>query len=182
MFLAGGAVAAVAVFAVVKAVIRLLGGWELDGNGHQPVAGRDLPGNLGGTLRDVLNLFSASPLGQPASTAGLILAAIHLGLFGLVAAAGAIALRRLFWPGDLVAVLLAAGIVANTAAYTLLYLTGPATGQDIAPVFGMGAALAGRVLGGPWPACGSAGAGCAVRGHWSPRGPWSCSSSPSRHW
>ena len=45
--------------------------------------------------------------------------------------------------------LLAAGIVANVAAYTLLYPTGPATGQDVAPVFGMGAALAGRVLGGP---------------------------------
>ena len=78
LILAGGAVAAVAVFAVVKTVIRLLGGWELDGNGHQFVAGRDLAGNLGGTLQDVLNLFSASPLGKPASGRGLILTAIHL--------------------------------------------------------------------------------------------------------
>jgi hypothetical protein len=155
VFLAGGAVAAVAVFAVLKAVIRLLGGWQLDGNGHQVVAGQDLAGNLGGTLQDVLNLFSASPLGKPASGPGLILTAIHLGLFSLVAVAGWIALRRLFWRGDLVAVLLAVGIVANTAVYTLLYVTGPPTGQDVAPVFGMGAALAGRVLGGPlarsWP-------------------------------
>jgi hypothetical protein len=154
VFLAGGAVAAVAVFTVLKAVIRLLGGWQLDGNGHQIVAGQDLAGNLGGTLQDVLNLFSASPLGRAANP-GLILTAIHLGLFSLVAVAGWIALRRLFWRGDLVAVLLAVGIVANTAVYTLLYVTGPATGQDVAPVFGMGAALAGRVLGGPlarsWP-------------------------------
>jgi hypothetical protein len=149
LILAGGAVTAVAVFAVVKAVIRLLGGWELDGNGHRFVAGRDLAGNLGGTLQDVLNLFSASPLGQPAAGPGLILTAIHLALFSLVAVAGWIALRRLFWSGDLVAVLLAVGIVANVTAYTLLYQTGPATGQDVAPVFGMGAALAGRVLGGP---------------------------------
>lgn len=147
--LAGGAVASVAVFAVVKAVIRLLSGWQLDGSGHQFTQGRNLAGNLGGTLQDVLNLFSASPLGQPTSGPGLILVAIHLALFSLVASACWIALRRLFWNGDLVAVLLASGIVANLAAYTLLYVTGPPSGQDIAPVFGMGAALAGRVLGGP---------------------------------
>jgi hypothetical protein len=157
LILAGAAVAAVVVFAVVKAVLRVLRGWELDGNGHRFVVGRDLAGNLGGTLQDVLNLFSASPLGQPAAGPGLILTAIHLVLFSLVAIACWIALRRLFWSGDLVAVLLATGIVANVAAYTVLYRTGPPTGQDVAPVFGMGAALAGRVLGGPlarsgaWP-------------------------------
>jgi hypothetical protein len=149
LYLAGGAVASVVVYALVKAVIRLAGGWELDGNGHQLVQGRDLAGNVGGTLQVVLNLFSASPLGQPAAGAGLILIAIHLALFCLVAIAGWIALRRLLWTGDLVAVLLAAGIAVNLAAYTVLYLTGPATGQDVAPAFGMGAALAGRVLGGP---------------------------------
>jgi hypothetical protein len=166
LILAGAAVAAVVVFAVVKAVLRVLRGWELDGNGHRFVVGRDLAGNLGGTLQDVLNLFSASPLGQPAAGPGLILTAIHLVLFSLVAIACWIALRRLFWSGDLVAVLLATGIVANVAAYTVLYRTGPPTGQDVAPVFGMGAALAGRVLG----------------GHCSPGGPWSCSPSPSRPW
>jgi hypothetical protein len=149
LYLAAGGAAAVVVYALVKAVIRLAGGWQLDGNGHQFVQGRDLAGNAGGTLQDVLNLFSASPFGQPASGPGLLLTAIHLALFGLVAIAGWISLRRLAWTGDLVAVLLATGIVANLAAYTVLYLTGPATGQDVAPVFGMGAALAGRVLGGP---------------------------------
>src|SRR5256885_1355065 len=53
------------------------------------------------------------PFGQPAAGAGLILIAIHLALFCLVATAGWLALRRLLWTGDLVAVLLAAGIVAN---------------------------------------------------------------------
>jgi len=149
LVLAGGAVASVAVFAVVKAVIRLLGGWQLDGTGHQLVPGRDLARNLGGTLQDVLNLFSAGTRGRPDFGPGLILVAIHLALLSLVAIACWIALRRLFWKGDLVAVLLVSGIVANLAAYTLLFMTGPPTGQDIAPVFGMGAALAGRVLGGP---------------------------------
>jgi hypothetical protein len=149
LYLAAGGVASVVGYALVKAAIRLAGGWELDGNGHQFVQGRDLAGNVGGTLQDVLNLFSASPFGQPGSGAGLILTAIHLALSCLVAIAGWIALRRLLWTGDLVAVLLAAGIIADLAAYTVLYLTGPATGQDVAPIFGMGAALAGRVLGGP---------------------------------
>jgi hypothetical protein len=149
LYLAAGGAGSVVVYALAKAVIRLAGGWELDGNGHQFVQGRDLAGNAGGTLQDVLNLFSASPFGQPAAGAGLILTAIHLALFCLVAVAGWIALRRLLWTGDLVAVLLAAGIVVNLAVYSVLYLTGPATGQDVAPAFGMGAALAGRVLGGP---------------------------------
>jgi hypothetical protein len=139
----------VVAYALVKAAIRLAGGWQLDGNGHQFIQGRDLAGNVGGTLQDVLNLFSASPFGQPASGAGLLLTAVHLALSCLVALAGWIALRRLLWTGDLVAVLLTAGILVNLAVYTLLYVTGPATGQDVAPVFGMGAALAGRVLGGP---------------------------------
>jgi hypothetical protein len=149
LYLAAGGVAAVVVFALVKVVLRLVGGWQLDGHGHQFVQGQALAGNVGGTLQDGLYLFSASPFGQPASGPGLVLIAIHLALAGLVAIAGWIALRRRLWTGDLVAVLLAAGIVMNLAAYTLLYVTGPATVQDIAPVFGMGAALAGRVLGGP---------------------------------
>jgi len=146
--LAGAAVAAVVVAEAAKALIRLAGGWVLDGNGHQFVTGQDLAGNAGGTLQDVLQLFSASPLGQPVGV-GVVLVAIHLVLAGMVVAGCWLALRRLFWSGDMVAVLLAAGISANLAAYTLLYVTGPATIQDIAPVFGMGAALAGRVLGGP---------------------------------
>jgi hypothetical protein len=131
-----------------KTLIRLAGGWVLDGNGHQFVQGQDLAGNVGGTLQDVLQLFSASPLGQPIG-AGVILVAIHLVLAAMVVTGCWLALRRLFWSGDMVAVLLAVGIAANLIVYTLLYVTGPATIQDVAPVFGMGAALAGRVLGGP---------------------------------
>ena len=148
VLLAGAAIAAVLVAQAAKTAIRLAGGWVLDGNGHQFVQGQALAGNAGGTLQDFLHLFSASPFGQQVGP-GLILVAVHLGLAALVAVAGWIALRRYLWSGDLVAVLLAVGIVANLAVYTLLYITGLATTQDIAPVFGMGAALAGRVLGGP---------------------------------
>jgi hypothetical protein len=148
VLLAGAAIASVALAQAVKTAIRLAGGWVLDGNGHQFVQGQDLAGNVGGTLQDALHLFSASPLGQPVGP-GIILVAIHLALAGGVATGCWVALRRLFWSGDMVAVLLATGVVANLAVYTLLYQTGLATTQDVAPVFGMGAALAGRVLGGP---------------------------------
>jgi hypothetical protein len=149
LYLAAGGAASVAGYALVRAGLRLSGGWELDSGAHQFAAVRDLGGNVAGTLQSVLDLFSASPSGPQAAGAGLILTVIHLALACLVALAGAIALRRLPWAGDLVAVLLTAGIIANLAAYTALYKTGPATGQDVAPVFGMGSALAGRVLGGP---------------------------------
>jgi hypothetical protein len=145
--LAGGAVASLVLFALVKAAIRLLGGWELDGYGNQVIPGQALAGNVGGTLQSFLHLYSASPFGDKLGL-GIALVAIHLVLAALVLIAGWIALRRMFWSGDLVAVLLAAGIVANLAAYLLLYIA-PGYSQDIAPVFGMGAALAGRVLGGP---------------------------------
>jgi hypothetical protein len=145
--LAGGAAASLVLFALVKAAIRLLGGWQLDGSPNQFIAGQALAGNAGGTLQNFLNLYSASPFWYELD-AGIALTAIHLVLAALVLIAGWIALRRLFWSGDLVAVLLAAGIVANLAAYFFLYIA-PGNDQDIAPAFGMGAALAGRVLGGP---------------------------------
>ena len=50
---------------------------------------------------------------------------------------------------DLVAQLLAAGIVINLVAYGLLYPGSVGTAREIAPVFGLGGALAGRMLGGP---------------------------------
>jgi hypothetical protein len=51
--------------------------------------------------------------------------------------------------GDLVAELIAVAIVINLLAYLLLYLGSLATVREIAPVFGLGAALAGRLLGEP---------------------------------
>ena len=51
--------------------------------------------------------------------------------------------------GDLVAQLLAAAIVINLLAYGLLYPATTATVREIAPVFGLGGALAGRMLAGP---------------------------------
>ena len=51
--------------------------------------------------------------------------------------------------GDLVARLLAVAIVSNLIAYGLLYHGSGATVREIAPVFGLGGALAGRVLGEP---------------------------------
>ena len=145
--LAGGAVASLVLFALVKEAIRALGGWQLDGYGNQVIPGQAMGANVGGTLQAFLHLYSASFFEDKLGL-GLALTAIHLVLAALVLIAGWIALRRLFFSGDLVAVLLAAGILANLAAYFFLYIA-PSNGQDITPVFAMGAALAGRVLGGP---------------------------------
>ena len=168
--LAGGAVASLVLFAVVKEAIRLLGGWQLDGYGNQVIPGQAMGANVGGTLQAFLHLYSASFFEDKLGL-GLALPAIHLVLAALVLIAGWIALRRLFFSGDLVAVLLAAGILANLAAYFFLYIA-PSNGQDIAPVFAMGAALAGRVLGGPLASAWQDG---GVWGAWrgtGPRGAW----------
>jgi hypothetical protein len=178
--LAGAAVVSVIVAEATKTLIRAAGGWVLDGNGHQFVAGQALAGNVGGTLQDVLQLFSASPLGQPLGVAA-VLVAIHLVLAGMVITGCWLALRRLFWSGDMVAVLLAAGITANLAAYTLLYVTGPATIQDIAPVFGMGPRWPAGCSAARWPAGGRPAAPVPPCRCWVRGPPWWCASA-FRRW
>jgi len=94
--------------------------------------------------------------------------AVHLVFAGLVAGALVLALRlfrRDFLRdpyhdhvgpsggGDLIAELLAVAIVINLIAYGLLYPASVATVREIAPLFGLGGALAGRMLGGPLLRC-----------------------------
>jgi hypothetical protein len=93
--------------------------------------------------------------------------AVHLVFAGMVAGALVLALRglrrdflRAPYPdsvgsrpdpggGDLVAQLLAVAIVINLIAYGLLYTGSGATVREIAAVFGLGGALAGRMLAEP---------------------------------
>ena len=110
-----------------------------------------LPANLSATVNDFLGLFSADVFSARLN-AWLAVAAVHTVFACLVAVALFLALRafgRDFLPGDLIAQLLAAAIVINLLAYVLLYPGSGSTVREIAPVFGLGGALAGRVLGEP---------------------------------
>jgi hypothetical protein len=127
-----------------------------------------LPANVPWTVRSILSLFGADVAG---AGGGLdeAFALAHLAGVTLVAAAVALAAWRLVrslaarWapgapgapgtrgrPPDLVADLLVVAIVANIAAYFLLYrMFYLYDAHEIGPVASLGAALAGRLLGGP---------------------------------
>ena len=102
-------------------------------------------------MNDFLGLFSADFFGSRLDD-WLAVTAVHLIFACLVAGALFLALRafgRDFLGGDLIAQLLAVAIVINLLAYLLLYPGSGATVREIAPVFGLGGALAGRVLAEP---------------------------------
>jgi hypothetical protein len=132
-----------------------------------------IPENASVTVANFLKLFSADFFGARLND-WLLVTAVHLVFAGLVAAALVLALRgfRCGLPrapdqdsagpyggqdgaadagpgGGLVAQLLAVAIVINLVAYGLLYPGSLSTVREIAPVFGLGGALAGRMLGGP---------------------------------
>jgi GNAT superfamily N-acetyltransferase len=152
--------AALAVLAADAAnrLIVALGGFATSGN---PATFMPLPvlrANVPLAVRSFLSLFGADVAGARGTLneasaiihlagAMLVLAAVVLGGWRLV--------RSLGWRGpaaaaDLVADLLVVAIVANIAAYFVLYqikLVNQA--HEIGPVVSLGAALAGRLLGGP---------------------------------
>jgi len=110
-----------------------------------------LPKNASATAENFLRLFSADFFGAGLN-GWLAVTAVHLVFAGLVAGAIVLALRafrRDPLHGDLIAQLLAVAIVINLLAYLLLYPGTVLTAREIAPVFGLGGALAGRVLGEP---------------------------------
>ncbi|HEX8004800.1 MAG TPA: hypothetical protein VF482_00045 [Trebonia sp.] len=74
---------------------------------------------------------------------------IHLAGAALVVLAIWLALRGFWRGGDFVAGLLVAAITCNVVAYLTLYQAQVNGIREIAPVFALGAALAGRVLGAP---------------------------------
>jgi hypothetical protein len=129
---------------------------------HYLVLSSAIAGNASVTFADFLRLFSADFFGARLNH-WLLVDAVHLVFAGLVALALALALRGLrrdllrapdpdscsSGGGDLVAQLLAVAIVINLVAYGLLYPGSIATVREIAPVFGLGGALAGRMLAGP---------------------------------
>lgn len=140
--------------------IVALGGYTVSKNPATLVQPSVLPKNVPMTIRSVLSLFGADVAGAHGTLhetfaflhlagAVLVLAALVLGGWRLV--------RTLGWRGpsaadraDLVADVLVVAIVANIAAYFLFYqIKNVDQAHEIAPVLSLGAALAGRLLGGP---------------------------------
>jgi hypothetical protein len=144
---AAAVVAAVAGEAATH-LIRALGGYTVNAAPEHLVPSRDIPANIVGAVKAFLDLFSADFFGERAG-AGLVITAIHV-LAAVVVAVGIVAGLLLFVRGDdLVAPLLAVGIVVNVVAYVLLYRASAGRYWEIAPVFALGAALAGRLLAEP---------------------------------
>lgn len=157
--LAVAAVAAVAVAHAVTGLIASAGGWQVISFGEQFVPAAQLPGNLAVETEDFLGLFSADFFGQKVGV-GLLPVLAHLWAAAVVAAGIVVAVRRFvrgpavgrdddLTAGDLTADVLVAAIVCNFLAYLLLYKASPGQIREVSPVFALGAALAGRMLGGP---------------------------------
>ena len=135
-----------------------LGGFTVSKNPAKLVQPSVLPKNVPMAIRSFLSLFGADVAGARGALneafailhlagAVLVLAAVALGAWRLV--------RTLGWRGpstgaDLVADVLVVAIVANVAAYFLFYqIKNVNQAHEIGPVLSLGAALAGRLLGGP---------------------------------
>jgi len=150
--LAAAGVAAAVGGSALSALITARGGFVLGPHVTQYVVpSAALPKNAAETAEDFLGLFSADFFGARLD-GWLTLTAVHLAFAGLVAGALVLALRafrRDLFHGDLTAQLLAAAIVINIVGYLLLYPGTVSTVREIAPVFGLGGALAGRVLAEP---------------------------------
>jgi hypothetical protein len=129
-------------------VIRSLGGYTVNGAPAHILPSKDFPADAVGAVKAFLDLFSADFFGERAGP-GLVITGIHLVAAIAVAVAVLIGLSRLVRGDDLVAPLLAMGIVVNIVAYVLLYQASSGRYWEIAPVFALGAALAGRVLAEP---------------------------------
>ena len=146
--LAAAAVAAAGTAATAVHLIRASGGYVLARGVHQFVPTVLIPANLAQTGRGLLSLFSGNFFGQRFGPV-LAVTAIHLIGAVLVAVALWLAVRRLFWSADLVPAILAVAIIANVLAYLVIFRASVWTSGEVAPVFSLGAALAGRVLAGP---------------------------------
>jgi hypothetical protein len=146
--LAAAAVVSVVAAAAATHVIRALGGWVPSQGVAGFVSSSRLPANLAATFEDFLGLFSADFFGAKIGV-GLLPVAIHLAGACLVALGLRLAVRRFLRGGDLVAGVLVAAVILDLAAYVFLFPAKPSDIREVAPVFALGAALAGRVLGAP---------------------------------
>jgi hypothetical protein len=145
--LAAAALLAVGAASVATYLIRSAGGYVLSPGVSTLVPAGMMPSNARGVFRNFLGVFSADFFGQRLGN-GLAFTAIHLVAAALVAVSIYLGLRRLFG-GEPLAPMLAVAICANVLAYALIFPVTGATIREMAPVFALGGALAGRVLAEP---------------------------------
>jgi hypothetical protein len=145
--LAAAAVAAVPVAAGAVALIRALGGWQLNSLQASFATAGMVAGNVRLTGQGLLGLFGADVFGA-SSGLTVVFAAVHLAGFAMVGWGFWLAVRRFFRADALVEAVCAAAIVINVAAYLAgVQAVNIASTREIAPVLPLGAALAGRLLG-----------------------------------
>ena len=134
------------------ALIRALGGWQVNGLPTALAAAGQLAGNARLTGEGLLELFGANVFGAASagSALGVAFALVHLAgvalaAAGLIGAATAAARGRL----DLVDAVLLTGLLVNLAAYLAgVQAVNITSTREIAPALPFAAALAGRQLGG----------------------------------
>jgi len=159
--LAAAAVVAVLAAEAADRLVRALGGYSTNTSVTHLTPLSALPGNVPVAVRSVLSLFGAD-LSSVHGGLNRTFAAIHLVGVALVLAAVVLAAWRLVRSlgsrapadsaagADLVSGLLVVAVLANVAAYCLAFrLTNIYQAHEIGPILALGAALAGRQLGGP---------------------------------
>jgi hypothetical protein len=145
--LAAAAVAAVPVAAGAVALIRALGGWQLNSLQASFATAGMVAGNVRLTGQGLLGLFGADVFGASSGLA-VVFAAVHLAGFAMVGWGFWLAVRGFFRADALVEAVCAAAIVINVAAYLAgVQAVNIASTREIAPVLPLGAVLAGRLLG-----------------------------------
>ncbi len=153
--IAAAAVAAIPLAMLAYRVIRHFGGYQLGPAEYRQFSWQSAVRSAPMAWRSVLALFSADYAGASGSW-NVAFALAHLVGLAAVIASLAVAAWHLVRParsarlGDLVSDVLVLAIVGNIAAYFLLIrITNVWGAHEIAPVLSLGAALAGRTLGGP---------------------------------
>ena len=150
--LLAAAILAIPTELAATAVIRALGGWQVNGLSTALATGGQLAGNARLTGEGLLELFGANVFGAAATGSSLAvtfaivhLVGVALAAAGVIAAATSAARGRL----DLIDAVLLTGLVVNVAAYLAgVQAVNIASTREIAPILPFAAALAGRQLGG----------------------------------
>ncbi len=149
------AVIAVPVARAVNALITHYGGYRLGPATYHLLPKHRIAQDATVLWQSVFALFGADYAGVTAA-GNVAFALVHLAGVALVIAAVIFAAWRLIRPartaplGDLVADVLVLAVVVNVAAYLLLVpINNIYSAHEIGPVLSLGAALTGRMLGGP---------------------------------
>ena len=155
VLLAGAAVAAVPLAQKVNFLIARHGGYQLGPARYHLLPWSVIKHDLPMVWQSVLALFGADYAGV-SGRGNVAFALIHLVGVAVVIAAVAFAVGRLVWParharlGDLVADFLVLAVLVNVAAYAAgVQYNDIYAAHEIGPVVSFGAALAGRMFGGP---------------------------------